>query len=388
MVTSLASFAGPLTASSLRWFVPTQQPARRAFGLAVPAEIWSRGTICKRDLVTKPFCVLSEFSMRRDAPRRILLVAPLSGHFPFILREVVAGLVGGADIGVTDWLNARFVAQSEGEFGFDDNIATVIDAMKRLGPELDVIALCQGVVPTLAAAAILAANEPRNAPRSLTLMGGPVDPIANPTRVVELLRQRSMASIEASALDHVIGFTAGAGRLVYPARTQLSALLAYFYRHAMTGGEVFRKLMHDDGIDPARFPFMELFTSLMDLPGRYFMENIERVFVAREPWTGKMRWRGERVDFGALTDTSLMTIEGEVDDIAAPGQTRAAHRLCPNISADRRDHLLVKGAGHFSLFHGRACRDQVLPAIKAFLDRDAGRSCSSEIVPFPSAATA
>ncbi len=357
----------PLGTDAMRWFVPTEQPVRRSFGVAHIAIDRAPVEVRRRELAARPFCVLSEFHTARPNRKRVLLVAPLSGHFPFILRELVVGLLGTADVTVTDWLNARFVPVTAGHFGFDENIECIVEAIKQLGPGAHVVALCQGVIPALAAAAILARDDPARAPASLTLMGGPVDPLANPTRVVRLLRQRSLLSIEAEALDRVAPAYPGAGRLVYPARYQLSALLAYFYRHLISGGELLQKLLADDGLDPVRFPFFGLFTSLMDLPARYFLENIEKVFLMREAWTGELAWRGAPVDFSAIRNTALMTIEGTEDDIAAPGQTSAAHDLCANIPARSRRRLVLNGAGHFSLFYGRACREKVLPQIIDFL---------------------
>lgn len=135
----------------------------------------------------------------------------------------------------------------------------------------------------------------------------------------------------------------------------------------MSGGEVLQKALGDDGLDPARFPFLELFTALMDLPARYFLENIQKIFLDREPWVGRLSWHGEPVDFTTIRDTTLMTIEGELDDIAAPGQTSAAHRLCPNIPDERRKELILDSAGHFSLFYGRLCRERVIPEITEFI---------------------
>jgi poly(3-hydroxybutyrate) depolymerase len=221
-------------------------------------------------------------------------------------------------------------------------------------------------MPALAATALLAKNDPALAPRTLTLIGGPVDPLANPTRVVRMLRQRSLKWLEANALDTVDPSYPGAQRPVYPAHLQMSALLAYLYRHLTSGGELAQKILNDDGLDPVNFPFFDLFISLMDLPAKYFLENIEKVFLDRAAWTGKLTWRDEPVDFGAIRNTALLTIEGAEDDIAAPGQTSAAHRLCPNLAADMRRSLVVPGSGHFSLFYGKMCRELVLPEIKAF----------------------
>jgi poly(3-hydroxybutyrate) depolymerase len=346
--------------------LPQQHAMRREFGIPAMVSNGEAIEVRQRDLTGLPLCTLTEFEGAPNAGDRVLLIAPLSGHFPFVLREMVIGFLPTSTVCVTDWLNARFVPPSEGDFGFDENIGVIIRSIKRLGPGLHVCALCQAVVPALAATAVLSQHTPHLAPRSLVLIGGPVDPLANPTRVVRLLRQRSLSAIEGSALSTVGAAFPGAGRRVYPALNQLTALLAYYSRHMMSGGELMQKTFNDDGLDPIRFPFVELFTALMDLPATYFLENIQKIFLERQPWNGQLSWQGEPVDFGAIRDTALMTVEGEDDDIAAPGQTSAAHRLCPNIPDDMRRHLLLSGAGHFSLFYGRTWREKVLPAINGF----------------------
>ena len=164
---------------------------------------------------------------------------------------MVLGLVRDADVSVTDWRNARYVPLSAGEFGFDENIDTIARSIKIIGPGAHVIALCQGTVPALAATALLAEHQPELAPRSLILMGGPVDPLANPTRVVQLLRQAPPQWFEQNVLDQVGASFPGARRMVYPARHQMSALAAYFYRHWASGGELFKQMLADDGLDPA-----------------------------------------------------------------------------------------------------------------------------------------
>ena len=339
---------------------------RRDFGISELVEDGRLVQIRRRDIARLPFCILGEFAGTPAPQDRVLLIAPLSGHFGYILREMVLGFLPGSAVYVTDWLDARFVRQSAGDFGFDENIEVIVESIRRLGPGVDVCALCQAAVPTLAATAVIAQQEPCLAPRSLTLIAGPVDPLANPTRVVRLLRQRPLDAIATSALDKVASTFPGGGRLVYPAVHQLSALLAYYYRHVMSGGELLSKTLDDDGLDPVHFPFFSLFTSLMDLPAKYFLENIETVFLERRPCTGQLKWRGRRVDFAAIRDTALMTIEGEHDDIAAPGQTSAAHRLCSNIPGGMRRRVVQTGAGHFSLFYGRTWRERILPEINAF----------------------
>lgn len=369
MVLSFASSALVPGATGMGFFAPVEQPIRRSFGVTQLVEDGHPIEIRTRDAARWPFCVMAEFCAPRAVKDRVLLVSPLSGHFSFILRELVVGLSGHMSVSVTDWLNARFVPLSAGDFGFDENIETILRCVRLLGPGAHVVALCQGVVPALAATAIMSQDESDYAPRSLTLIGGPVDPLANPTRIVKLLRQRSLHSIEASALDRVGSPYPGAGRHVYPARFQLSALLAYLYRHWVSGGELQQKVLNDDGLDPVHFPFLDLFTSLMDLPAKYFLENIQKVFLERQPWTGQLKWRGEPIDFRTIGDTALMTIEGADDDIAAPGQTSAAHRLCSGIPDRMRHRLIVGDAGHFSLFYGKICREKVLPEIRQFIKR-------------------
>jgi poly(3-hydroxybutyrate) depolymerase len=370
----------PLGADALRWFVPRNEPAQRGFRISTAGEGGRRVEVRKSDLAKWPFCTLSEFTADADK-HRILLVAPLSGHFAFILREMVSGLVRNASVSVTDWRNASYVPLSAGEFGFDENIDTIARSIEIIGPGAHVIALCQGTVPALAATALLAEHQPELAPRSLILLGGPVDPLANTTRVVELLRQAPPQWFEQNVLDRVGPSFPGAGRMVYPARHQMSALAAYFCRHWAWGGELFRQILDDDRIDPTNVPFFDLFTSLMDLPAKFFLENIQKVFQDRDIWTGQLEWRNQIVDFSAIRRTALMTIEGAQDDIAAPGQTRAAHWLCPNIPAPMRRTLTVDGAGHFSLFHGRTWREKILQKVNGFIGAHASPPCS--VLPRP-----
>lgn len=371
----VVGFSASHASELIRWFTPSQQPVRRSFGLTKNSQRHSI-EIRQRDVNRWPFCILTEFSASQSPEHRVLLVAPLSGHFAFILRELVAGLVEQANVSVTDWLNTRYVPMEASEFGFDDNVEVIEQSLRLIGPGTHVIALCQGVMPALTATAIVAQSNPDLAPRSLTLIGGPADPLANPTRVVRLLRQHSLKWLEANVLDRVSLAYPGARRLVYPAHLQLSALLAYLHRHLTSGGELFRKVFNDDGLDPVSFPFLNQFISLMDLPAKYFLENIRKVFQDRDPWTGTLSWRNEPVEFTAIDNTALSTIEGAEDDIAAPGQTSAAHELCPNVADDMRHSLVVPGSGHFSLFHGKICREQVLPEIRRFLyHAQAQRAC-------------
>lgn len=316
----------------------------------------------------KTFCTLTEYSVdRSEGWPRIVLVAPLSGHYSVLLRDMVIGLLPRFRVYLTNWINADEVPASEGPFGLDQNIDYLLDFIAVAGEGVNVVALCQAVVPALAAAAIFSKRSHECAVGSLTLIGGPIDPLANPTRVVRLLRARELTWFEDNVLRLASVSSAAHGRLVYPGYKQLASLMVYLNRHVMQKGELFYKVCSDDGLDPIGHPFFTLFTSVMDLPGEYFLDNIKTVFHKRDICCHALPWSGEIVDPGQITNIPLMTIEGEEDDIAAPGQTSAAHGLCPLIPDTMRRHLLVPGCGHFSLFYGDKWRSQVLPELAAFI---------------------
>lgn len=346
------------------------QPARRSLDIdAVQTPLGHRRVI-SRDEPGSPFHGLVSFRLAETARRRrVLLVPPLSGHFPLLMRDVVLGLVPDFDVILMDWTNVRHVPLRHGDFGFDDNIRAIEGAIRDLGPDLSVLALCQGGVPALAATARLAETEAARAPAALVLMAAPIDPLANPTAVVRLIRRFPMAWFRTVPLERVPRGFAGEGRSVYPAHAQLAALQTYLERQREAAGELARKMARDDGADPACAPFDDLYTSIMDIEGRHYVENIERVFHARDLMRGRLVCAGATVRPEAIAATSLMTIEGARDDIAAPGQTAAALDLCPAIPETRRARLVVPDCGHFGLFHGEPWRSRVLPEVRAFLTR-------------------
>ena len=212
-------------------------------------------------------------------------------------------------------------------------------------------------------------EEPGVAPRTLVLVAAPVDPTENPTRVARLIMARSLSWYERNVIVRVPTSCRGSGRLVYPGSAQLLGLQAYLVRHLCQGGELLRKTLQDDGDDPLRFPFLDLYSALMDLPAEVFLDVVRHIYQERSLWKRQLLARGQRVDFAAIESTALMTVEGEDDDIAAPGQTRRAHDLCSSVPADCRRQLVVPACGHFSLFHGRVWRTRVLPEVRAFMDR-------------------
>ena len=347
-------------------FAGSDQPARRSFGIRDIRIGDGRVPVIAQSLATTPFATLVGFA-RADATGQpsILVVPPLSGHFAILLRDLVVGLLPDFSVLVLDWTNVRHVPVRHGRFGFDDNIATIMRMIRRQRSGLAVIGVCQGGVPALAATALLAAAADRATPAALVLIGTPIDPLARPTPVVHMLRERSLAWFEAAAVP-VLEAYAGAGRLVYPARLQLSALLSYRGRKLREGGELLLKARQDDGADPCSFPFFDLYSSIMDLDAMHFVENIDRVFHAGALRTGSLRLGGDPVDPRAIRNTALLTVEGGEDDIAAPGQASAAHGLCTGLPAALHGTLVVTGAGHFSLFHGGLFRREVLPVLQEF----------------------
>jgi len=347
------------------------QPALRALGIEAIRVGAAQAPVGRRPRAASPFYALSELArMDRLPEKKILVVPPISGHFTPMLRDVIIALLEEFRVFTLDWVNVRHVSTRHGSFGFDDNITAVVEAIREMGPGGGVLALCQGGVPAFAASALLAAGEDSAQPAALTLVGAPIDPLANPTDVVRRLRQRPLSWFRTVPLWPVSSRFAGRGRMVYPARMHLAALTAYL-RHRQTGDtEIARKLRRDDGADPDRFPFLDLYTSVMDIDGRHYVENIQRVFHACAISSGSLRCGGQPVTPQAIRSTALLTVEGTEDDVAAPGQTAAAHDLCPALPARLRHRLVVDNCGHFSLFHGDLWRAEVLPVVRDFfLDR-------------------
>lgn len=356
-----------------RLYAAADQPARRSLDIDAIQLEGDRFAVASQDLLNRPFCALTRLARSggEDAPK-VLVVAPLSCHFPILLRDLVLDLLPFHRLFITDWVNARHVPVDQGAFGLAENIAYVIEAMRVAGSELHVIALCQGAVPALVATAYHAERNADCTPLSLVLMAAPVDPAANPTRVSRLLRARPLSWYERNVFARVPPATAGSGRIVYPGSLQLFGLWAYLARHVSEGGELLGKLLADDGADPVRFPFLDLYSAVMDLPAEIFRDIVRHVYQERTLVEGALRVGDDTPSLRAIRATALMTVEGECDDIAAPGQTATAHDLCPSLPAAARRRLVVPGCGHFSAFHGRIWRTRVLPEVRAFMQRCGG----------------
>ncbi len=350
------------------------QPERRPLGIEAVRIGHGARPVRTTELDATPFATLVAFEVDDGTVRPdILIVPPLSGHFGILLRDMVVALAEHFRVLLVDWSNVRHVPARHGPFGFDDNVATVVRMARRARPGFAMIGVCQGGVPALAATALLAAMDEPVLPSALALIAAPIDPLARPTRVVRLLREHTRGWFVRTASAVVPEGFAGSGRIVYPAQLQRDALLAYLRRH-LGQGELRDKVWHDDGTDPARFPFLELFSAIMDLDAKHFVENIDVVFHGRSICQGSLTCHDVPVDLRAIRTTALLTIEGTEDDIAAPGQTSAAHALCAALPADLHRKHVVDGAGHFSLLHGEVFRREVLPVLSKFCDTGRGSS--------------
>ena len=343
---------------------------RPQFGITSVRVNGGETAVSEEVVAAHPFCNLIRFRKAAlvEEPK-LLVVAPLSGHFATLLRGTVATLLPDHDVYLTDWVNARNVPLIHGRFDLDDEIELLIAFMRRLGPNLHVMAVCQPSVPVLAAVSLLAAEEDPAQPVSMVLMGGPIDPAANPTEVNRFAESHSLAWFERAVITTVPARYPGAFRRVYPGFLQLAGFLSMNPdRHLSAHWSMFRQLAEGDGDSAAATrAFYDEYSSVMDLPAEFYLQTLERVFHGHDLAHGRFRVRGKPVDPGAIEKTALMTVEGERDDICGPGQTVVAHRLCRNLASSKKSHHLQLKVGHYGVFHGRRWQTETYPRVKAFI---------------------
>jgi poly(3-hydroxybutyrate) depolymerase len=314
-----------------------------------------------------PFGTLLRFAKTPhiDQPR-VLLLAPLSGHFATLLRDTVRTMLPDHDVFISDWHNCRDIPLAEGPFGLDEYIQHVIDFLRAIGPGAHLVAVCQPVVQALAATAVMAAAEDPCLPSSLTLMAGPIDGRLNPTAVNGLATEHPIDWFEQNLIAQVPRRYPGAGRRVYPGFLQLSAFMAMNAgRHAGAFANLFADLVaqkHDQAAKTEEF-YREYF-AVLDLAAEFYLETVQQVFQEYRLARGDLYFRGERVNPAAIRRTVLLTVEGEHDDICGIGQTAAAHDLCTKIPLARRSHHLQPGVGHYGVFNGRQWRRDVYPIVR------------------------
>lgn len=325
--------------------------------------------------ITKTFCVLKHFSRHQDGKRfknddpKVLIVAPLAGHYATLLRDTVKAMAPWHDVYITDWLNARDIPLNAGHFSLETYIDYLLEFMKFLGPEHHVMAVCQPTNTVLASVAIAAANNEPFQPKSMILMGGPIDTRINPGEVNTFAKKHSLKWFKDSLITAVPAYYPGAGRQVCPGFIMLTGFMSLNpERHQEAAEKLFEHLIEGDqeGVK-AHNRFYDEYRAVMDLDAPYFIDSVEFFFqkhlLARE----KFEWRGQKVCPRLITKTALMTVEGERDDISPPGQTYAAQALCTGIPDTRKYHHFQEGVGHYGIFNGRRWRSFIQPAVARFI---------------------
>ncbi len=324
----------------------------------------------------KPFCRLLHFERdlsalpeRRAADPRVLVVAPLSGHHSTLLRDTVRALLPGHDLYITDWTDARMVPLPHGPFHLDDYVEYVIEFLDLAGPGSHVISVCQPTGPVLAAVSLMASRKDPALPRSMTMMGGPIDTRRNPTQVNALAKRKSLDWFRNNVIFKVPSSYPGYLREVYPGFLQHAGFVAMNPdRHVNSHWEYYLDLIKGDQDDvEAHRRFYDEYNAVLDLPAQYYLDTIEIVFQDHRLPEGTWQVRGERVAPESIRNVALFTIEGELDDISGSGQTQAAHDLCGGIPEANRRHLTAIGVGHYGIFSGRRWREMISPQIANFI---------------------
>ncbi|MGN8020919.1 polyhydroxyalkanoate depolymerase [Phyllobacterium sp. 22229] len=336
---------------------------------------------------SKPFCNVIHFkralSSKRAADPKILVVAPMSGHYATLLRGTVEALLPHAEVYITDWVDARTVPLTAGRFDLDDYIDYVIDMFHALGEDTHVVAVCQPSVPVLAAVSVMEANGDRFAPSSMTLMGGPIDTRKNPTAVNILAEEKGIDWFRDNVIMSVPWPHAGFMRDVYPGFLQLSGFMSMnLDRHITAHKEFFMHLVKEDGDSADKHrDFYDEYLAVMDLTAEFYLQTVDTVFVRHALPKGEMTHRGKLVDPASIRTVALLTVEGENDDISGVGQTKAAQTLCVNIPDAMRMHHLQAKVGHYGVFNGSRFRAEIAPRIVQFVNDHAQASRKSNVTP-------
>jgi len=313
---------------------------------------------------------------RPTKPRKVLLVAPMSGHYATLLRSTVVSLLPDCEVYVTDWHNARDIPVSEGKFDIEDYTLYLVDFMRALGPDTNVIAVCQPAPLALAATAYLAEEDPAAQPRTLTLIGGPIDPDAAATDVTDFGNRVTMGQLEQLVIQRVGFKYAGAGRLVYPGLMQLTSFVTMnAERHAGAFSEQILRIAKGEAGDHDKHNrFYDEYLAVMDMTAEFYLSTVQRIFKKLEIARNDFTVDGKKVDIGKITSVAVKTVEGTEDDISAPGQCVAALDLCTGLPDSKKASHVEPGAGHYGIFAGKSWRDNIRPLVLDFIDANAGES--------------
>jgi poly(3-hydroxybutyrate) depolymerase len=340
---------------------------RPAFGIDAVTIGGREAAVSETAVHQTPFCTLLRLAKEPAGPQpRVLLVAPMSGHFATLLRSTAQVLLADHDVYITDWHNARDIELQHGPFEFDDFIDHVITFLQVLGPGTHVIGVCQPCVAVLAAVAIMAEDADPAQPRSMTLMAGPIDTRVNPTEVNRLATSRSIGWFERKLIGIVPLRYPGALRRVYPGFVQLAAFMSMnLQRHVKAQVDLFCHLANGEAAQAAAIrAFYDEYCAVMDLPAEFYLQTVRTVFQEHALPLGKFEWRGRRVDPRAIRRTALFTVEGERDDICAVGQTLAAQELCSGLRPYMKRHHVQTGVGHYGVFSGRRWSNYIYPILR------------------------
>ncbi len=375
---AMALVANPM----VEWIKAWGEVTERSFARMVTKPDWGIPTVTVEDgkdhtvrimnVVEKPFGNLIHFKVPGRVPRtrRVLLVAPMSGHYATLLRKTVISLLPDCEVFITDWHNARDIPVSAGKFDVEDYTLYLVDFMKALGPDLHVIAVCQPVPLTLAATAYLAAEHPEAQPRSLTLIGGPVDPDAAPTEVTDFGRRTTMGQLEQTVIQRVGFKYSGVGRMVYPGLLQLASFISMNSgTHAQAFQDQILAVAKGEASDLDKHNvFYDEYLAVMDMTAEFYLSTVERIFKAREIARNDFTVAGRKVDLSKITTVAVKVVEGEDDDISAPGQCLAALALLTGLPPEKKAKHLERGAGHYGIFAGKSWRNNIRPLVLKFID--------------------
>jgi poly(3-hydroxybutyrate) depolymerase len=340
---------------------------RPAFGISEIKSGNRTVPVREEEVLATPFGTLLRFVKEGSAPQpRVLLVAPLSGHFATLLRDTVRVLLPEHDVHITDWANARDVGIWHGRFGFDEYVEHLITFLEAMGPGAHVIAVCQPCVQTLAAAALMAEDDHPAQPKSMTLMAGPIDARVSPTKVNELATGKPIGWFERNLISRVPLRYPGAARRVYPGFLQLTAFMSMnAERHIKAQVDLYKAMAKGEHEQANTIKaFYDEYFAVLDMTAEFYLETVQRVFQDHLLARGELDWHGRRVNPKAIRRTALFTIEGERDDICAIGQTVAAHDLCTSLRPYRKKHYMQAGVGHYGVFSGRRWASQIYPLVR------------------------
>ena len=373
-------FPNPIFNMMAAWGEVTE----RTFARMVTKPDWGIASVVGEDgrdhvvqvetVVERPFGDLIHFKVlgRKARSRRVLLVAPMSGHYATLLRSTVTSLLPDCEVFITDWHNARDIPVSVGKFDVEDYTLYLADFMRHLGSDLHVIAICQPAPLALAATAYLAEEDPKAQPHSLTLIGGPIDPDAAATEVTDFGRRVTMGQLEETMIQRVGFKYAGVGRMVYPGLLQLASFMSMnSERHGKAFSDQVVRVAQGEGSDHDKHNrFYDEYLAVMDMTAEFYLSTVERIFKNRDIARNAFTVAGTPVDIAKITDVAVKIVEGEKDDISAPGQCMAALDLLTGLPDSKKASHVEPGAGHYGIFAGKSWRNNIRPLVLEFIDQN------------------